>query len=59
MSKTLQIRLIKSVIGRKGDQKLWVRSLGLSKIGSTASVEDNGSTRGLLKRLSHCVVIDQ
>lgn len=57
MTKTLRVKQYKSVIRRNGKQTLWIKSLGLSGIGSESVIEDSDSTRGLLKRLQHCVII--
>ena len=55
--KTLKIKLVKSLIGRKENQILTAKSLGLSKIGKVVEQPDNEATRGKINTISHLVEV--
>ena len=55
--KKLIIKQIGSPIRRDSRQKLYLKSLGLGKINRIREVVDNSSTRGLLDKLQHMVII--
>ena len=56
-SKTVTVKLIKSGIGRKSDQKKTLIGLGLNRIGKIRELEDTPSVRGMVKKVSHLVKI--
>ena len=57
--KTLQVKLVKSLIGSKKDQIATAAALGLHKIGDTKVQPINEATMGKIKKISHLVeVID-
>ncbi|MGQ9525622.1 MAG: 50S ribosomal protein L30 [Armatimonadota bacterium] len=58
MSQKLRVTLIRSVIGRKWDQKRTVRALGLRRIGSSRIVPDNPAIRGMIRKVSHLVTAE-
>ena len=47
------IKLVKSLIGRKKDQIATAQSLGLKKIGDVTVQPDNAQTQGKIKKISH------
>lgn len=51
------ITQIKSAIGTSPRQKLYLKSLGLKKIGSKVEVEVNASSTGLVKKVLHLVTV--
>ncbi len=51
------IKQIGSPIRRDPRQKLYLKSLGLGKMNRERQVIDNPSTRGLLDKLRHMVVV--
>jgi large subunit ribosomal protein L30 len=51
----LKIKLVKSISGRKVDQILTAKSLGLTKIGKIVTQPDNAQTRGKMKKISHLI----
>ena len=53
----LQIKLVRSLIGRKKDQIATANSLGLRKIGDTVSQPDNDATKGKVAKISHLVEV--
>ena len=57
--KTLQVKLVKSLIGAKGLQKKSVKGLGLSKVGQQVSIKDSPENRGMIKKVSHLLLIKE
>ena len=56
---TVQIKLVKSLIGSKKDQIATAESLGLRKIGNSTTQPDNPQTRGKIKKISHLVEVTE
>jgi large subunit ribosomal protein L30 len=55
----IRIRLIRSTIGSLPKQRATVRALGLRKIGSSAEQEANQAILGMVKAVSHLVVVEE
>jgi large subunit ribosomal protein L30 len=55
----LRITLVRSVIGRPGDQERTVQSLGLRKVNQTVEREDTPSIRGMVSKISHLVTVEE
>ncbi len=55
----LQITYTKSSIGYKKDQKGTVRALGLRKLHQTVEHEDTAVIRGMIKKVSHLVTVEE
>ena len=53
----IRIKQIGSPIRRGPRQKLYLKSLGLGKLNRERQIVDNLSTRGLLDKLQHMVVV--
>ncbi|MBP3761401.1 MAG: 50S ribosomal protein L30 [Ruminococcus sp.] len=53
------IKLVKSLIGRKKDQIATAQSLGLRKIGDTTTQPDNAQTEGKIKKISHLIEVTE
>ena len=53
------IRLVKSLIGRKQDQIATAQSLGLRKVGDVTTQPDNEQTNGKIKKISHLVEVTE
>ena len=53
------IKLVKSLIGRKKDQIATADSLGLRKIGDTTTQPDNAQTKGKIKKISHLIEVTE
>ena len=51
------ITQVKSSIGTNPKQKLYLKSLGLKKIGSKVEVAVNSSSEGLVKKVLHLVKV--
>ena len=54
----LKITLVRSLIKALPKQKANAQALGLRRIGDVTIQEDNGSTRGKIKVLSHLVKVE-
>ncbi|MBQ1202340.1 MAG: 50S ribosomal protein L30 [Clostridia bacterium] len=54
---TIQIKLVKSLIGSKKDQIATAEALGLRKIGDTVTQPDNAATRGKVAKIIHLIEI--
>ena len=55
----IRIRLVKSPIGYNHSQALVVRGLGLRRIGHTVDVVDHPSSRGMIHKVRHLVVVEE
>ena len=53
------IKLVKSLIGRKKDQIATAESLGLKKVGDVTTQPDNEQTKGKIKKISHLVEVTE
>ena len=56
--KTLKITQVKSSIGRLKDHKACLRGLGLRRIRHVVEVEDTPSVRGMVKKISYMVKVE-
>jgi large subunit ribosomal protein L30 len=56
---TVQIKLVKSLIGSNKNQLAVAESLGLGKIGGVVSQPDNEATRGKIKKLIHLIEVTE
>jgi len=55
----LRIKLIKSVIGSKKDQKATVEALGLKKISQVVEKNDTPEVRGMVNKVRHLVEVEE
>ncbi len=53
------IKLTKSLIGRKKDQIATAQSLGLRKVGDVTTQPDNAQTQGKINKISHLVEVTE
>jgi large subunit ribosomal protein L30 len=53
------IKLVKSLIGRKKDQIATAESLGLKKVGDVTTQPDNEQTKGKINKISHLVEVTE
>ncbi len=56
---SLNVKLVKSLIGCKDDQIATAISLGLRKIGDTRVQPDNAQTQGKIKKIIHLVEVTE
>lgn len=54
---TIKVKQIKSRIGAPKDQKATLDTMGLRKLNQVVEIEDTPSTRGMVKKLHHLVVV--
>lgn len=54
-----EIKLVKSLIGRKKDQIATANSLGLKKIGDTTVQPENEATLGKIQKISHLIEVTE
>lgn len=54
---TIKVKQIKSRIGAPKDQKRTLDTLRLRKINQVVEVEDTPSTRGMVQKLHHLVIV--
>lgn len=54
---TVNVKLVKSLIGSKKDQIATANSLGLRKIGDSSVQPDNAQTQGKIKKISHLIEV--
>jgi large subunit ribosomal protein L30 len=54
---TIQVKLVKSLIGSKKDQIATAEALGLRKIGDIAVQPDNAATKGKINKIIHLVEV--
>ena len=54
-----QIKLVKSLSGRKKDQVATANSLGLKKIGDVTVQPENAATLGKIQKISHLVEVHE
>lgn len=57
VSKTIQVKLIKSSIGRIKNHKLCIQGLGFKRLNQVVSVEDTPSNRGMINKISDMVEV--
>ena len=55
----LRITLVRSTIGRPGDQERAVKSLGLRKVNQTVVRNDSPSIRGTVNKIGHLVKVEE
>ncbi|WP_298483290.1 50S ribosomal protein L30 [uncultured Ruminococcus sp.] len=54
-----EIKLVKSLIGRKKDQVATAASLGLKKVGDVSVQPENEATLGKIQKISHLVEVTE
>jgi len=57
MEKQIQIKLVRSPIGRPKDQRLTLKALGLTKLNKVVSKPDNPQVRGMIAKVNHPVEV--
>ena len=59
MTETINVTLVKSMIGRPEKQKKILRGMGLTKLNRTVALVDTPSTRGMINKVSHLVKAEE
>ncbi len=57
--KRLRIKLVRSAIGTKENQRATLKSLGLRKINHEVEQDDTPSIRGMIDTVSHLVSVEE
>ena len=57
--KQLKITLVKSAIGFEKSQGETARALGLRKLHHSVTLKDIPSVRGMIKKISHLVLVEE
>lgn len=57
--KTVTVTQTGSAIGRQAYQGATLRGLGLGRIGRTKTLEDTPSVRGMIRKVSHLIKIEE
>jgi large subunit ribosomal protein L30 len=55
--KKIKVKLVRSLIGTKGDHRQCVRGLGLRRINHMVEVLDTPDNRGMINKVSYLVKI--
>lgn len=58
-NKTIKVTQIASPIGKPKDQRATLIGLGLNKMNRTSVLEDTPSVRGMIKKVSHLVKVEE
>ena len=59
MANKLKITLVKSAIGAVPKNKKTIEALGLRKMGKTVEMPDNAAIRGMIRKVSHLVKVEE
>lgn len=59
MAKQLKITYVKSMIGRKPDQRKTMQALGLTKLNKTVLKNDDVAIRGMINKVSHLITVEE
>lgn len=55
--KTIKVKLVRSFIGLKPNQKLTLKALGLTKMNQVVEKVDNEAVRGMIETVKHLVEV--
>lgn len=55
----LKITLVRSLIGRPEDQRITVRTMGLTKSNRSVVQEDTPQIRGMINKVSHLLKVEE
>jgi large subunit ribosomal protein L30 len=55
----IRVTLVRSEIGYDRRQRATLRGLGLRRLQQTVELEDQPAIRGMIKKVSHLVVVEQ
>jgi|GEM_PF-121829 large subunit ribosomal protein L30 len=59
VDKKLKITMVKSYIGRPQKQRQILRGMGLGKLNKTVLLEDTPEIRGMIRKVSHLVFMEE
>jgi len=55
----IKVTKVRSTIKRPVDQKRTMEALGLRKINQTNEIEDSPAVRGMIKKVSHLIKVEE
>lgn len=55
----IQIKLVKSIVGRPERQKATVKALGLRKMNHTITKEESPAVRGMIEKVRHLLEVKE
>lgn len=55
----LQIKQVRSAIGRKKDQKQTLIALGITKLGRVVTHDDTPQIKGMINKISHLLEVTE
>ncbi|RJP85005.1 MAG: 50S ribosomal protein L30 [Desulfobacteraceae bacterium] len=58
MTGVIKITLIKSMNGKPEKQRKVLRGMGLTKLNKTVELKDSPSVRGMVKKVTHLVKVE-
>lgn len=58
-AKKVRVKLVRSTIGRKPEQKKTAKALGLGKLNSVVEKETNDAVLGMIRSISHLVEVEE
>lgn len=59
MSAEFKITLVKSHIGKPAKHKAVLQGLGLTRLNQTVTLKDTPETRGMVKKVSHMLKVQE
>ncbi len=59
MAKNIRVKLVRSTIGRKPEQRKTVKALGLGKLNSVVEKEASPAVLGMVEAVSHLVEVEE
>jgi large subunit ribosomal protein L30 len=59
MAKVVNVKLIKSMIGRPKKHRNVLRGMGLTKVNKRVELKDTPSIRGMIQKVSHLVSVEE
>ncbi len=55
----LKVTMVRGLAGKKPNQRLTVKGLGLKRRHDSVVVEDTPATRGMIEKVSHLVEVEE
>jgi len=59
VGKALKIKMVKSEIGRPEKHRRVLRGMGLTKLNSSVTLVDTPEVRGMIKKVSHLISVEE
>lgn len=59
MAATVNVTLVRSMIGRPEKHRKVLRGMGLTRLNKTVALEDSPAVRGMVRTVSHLVRVEE